>query len=259
MFKAGLFSALGAVSIVESYKWLLPDSGDETVGLLVQISQQLANNSQHTASIEPFNRTVPDIMTNVLWCTSIAICIGSATFATLIQQWARRYLALAQGPSTPEKRAAVRKFLKRGHKKFWMPQVCMLLSMALHASIALYSLGFIFFVFHINSTWVPLVVVMYPPIYVVYVIMTVLPIIFWDCPYGTSFTALTWWGWHFGWFVTFSIISGFATLVLPRGSGGSLQNRVKKHRQWASDGLNRSVELYATEDPQVVGDEKPEV
>ena len=256
MFKAGLFSALGGISIVESYKWLLPDSGDQTVGLLVQISQQLANNSQHTASIEPFNRTVPDIMVNVLWLTSIAICIGSAAFATLIQQWTRRYLALAQAPGTPEKRAALRRFLKHGLRKFWMPQVCMLLGMALHTSIALYGLGFIFFVFHINSTWVPLVVVSYPPIYVLYVILTFLPIIFWDCPYGTSFTALTWWGWHLGSFVTFSIISGFATLVLPRRLRDSLQKRAKKHRKWALDGINRSVELHATGDPQAVGDEK---
>ena len=259
VFKAGLFSALGAVSIVESYKWLLPDSGDETVGLLTQISQQLANNSQHTAgSIEPFKRTVPDIMVNFLWVASIAICIGSAIFATLIQQWARRYLALAQGRGTPEKRVRLRKFLKHGLRKFWMAQICQLLSMALHFSIALYCLGFIFFIFHINSTWVPLVVLVYPPVYIVYLILTFLPIFFWDCPYGTPYTALAWWVWHFGWFLTFSIISSFANLfclLLPRGLRNVLRNRANKHRQWALDGLKRSVERYATEGPQAVGDD----
>ena len=260
MFKAGLFSALGAVSIVESYKWLLPDSGDQTVGLLVQISQQLASSSQHIAgNIPPFTRTFAEIMVNVLWIASVAICIGSAIFATLIQQWARRYLALAQGRSTPEKRARLRRFLNNGLRKFWMPQICQLLSMSLHASIGLYTLGFIFFIFHINKTWVPLVVLFYPPVYIVYLILTFLPVIFWDCPYGTPFSALAWWGWHFGWFVAFSIISGFASLlclVLPRGLRNFLQNRAKKHRRWASDGLKRSVEIYATEVPQAVGDGK---
>ena len=32
--QAGLFSAVGAVFLVERYKWLYPDSGDETVQLL---------------------------------------------------------------------------------------------------------------------------------------------------------------------------------------------------------------------------------
>lgn len=73
--KAGLFSALGAVSIVESYKWLLPDSGDEADGLLTQISQQISNDSQHPASIGPFKQSGYDIATNVFWASSIALCM----------------------------------------------------------------------------------------------------------------------------------------------------------------------------------------
>ncbi|KAJ7752548.1 hypothetical protein B0H16DRAFT_1317352, partial [Mycena metata] len=40
---AGLFSASLTAFIIESYKTLIPDSGDSTVQLLVQISQQLAS------------------------------------------------------------------------------------------------------------------------------------------------------------------------------------------------------------------------
>ena len=251
MLKAGLFSALGAVSVVESYKWLLPDSGDETVGLLVQISQQLANNSQQTASIEPFKRTVPDIMANFLWFTSVAICIGSAIFATLIQQWARRYLALAQGPGTPEKCAAARKYLEDGIKKFWMPQVCQLLSMALHVSIALYSLGFIFFVFHVDKGWVPFVVLVYPPVFLTYLILTVLPIFSVNCPYGTPFTALVWCVWHFGLFVTFSSISRFANLLCLSSLKESLQDGAEDHWELASkglkEGIDRKIDRYSNQ------------
>ena len=258
MLKPGLFSALGGVSVVESYKWLLPDSGDEAVGLLVQISQQLANSSQLPAgSIEPFKRTVPDILTNIFWFISVAICIGCAILATLIQQWARGYLALEQGVNTPNERARVR----NGPRKFWMPQVCLLLSMALHVSIALYSLGFIFFVFHVDKAWVPLVALIYPPVYIAYLILTILPIIFWDCPYGTPFTPIVWCGWHFGLFLTFSIISGVANLLCLSSRSRFklktfLQDRAKRHRQWASDGVKGKVDRYAAEVPQAVGDGK---
>ena len=261
IFQAGLFSALGGVSIVESYKWLSPDSGDETVGLLTQISQQLANSSQHTAgSIEPFQRSHYDILTNVFWISSVAICIGSAMFATLIQQWARRYLALAQGHGrTHEERARLREFLRHGLRKYWLPQVCQLLSMSLHFSIALYCLGFIFFIHHINAAWVPWMILIYPPIYIVYIVLTYLPIIFWDCPYGTSFTPLAWWAWHFGWFVTFSIFSGFAALLclfIPNRLRKFLQERADNHKRWASDGLKRSVGRYATEGKRAAGDKE---
>ncbi|KAJ7660013.1 hypothetical protein B0H14DRAFT_2178286, partial [Mycena olivaceomarginata] len=39
---AGLFSASLTAFIIESYKTLIPDSGDSTVQILSQISQQLA-------------------------------------------------------------------------------------------------------------------------------------------------------------------------------------------------------------------------
>ncbi|KAJ7776670.1 hypothetical protein B0H14DRAFT_2286519, partial [Mycena olivaceomarginata] len=45
---AGLFSASLTAFLIESYKTLIPDSGDTTVILLPQISQQLAASSNGT-------------------------------------------------------------------------------------------------------------------------------------------------------------------------------------------------------------------
>src|ERR1700677_4591050 len=145
-FKAGLFSAVGAVSLVESYKWLSPDSGDQTVELLnvtvnliTQVSQQLVNISQGipvesttVESSEPFQQTFSALMVNVIWFASIVICIGCAVFATLIQQWARRYLALTQGRGTPYERAQLRRFLSKGLNKFQADRIRQLLGMLMH-------------------------------------------------------------------------------------------------------------------------------
>jgi hypothetical protein len=96
IFKAGLFSAVGTVSLVESYKWLSPDSGDETVELLAQLVNVTQKIPLTPGSSEPFKRTFDIVTLNILWFASITICICCAVFATLIQQWVRRYLALTQ-------------------------------------------------------------------------------------------------------------------------------------------------------------------
>ena len=155
IFKAGLFSAVGAVSLVESYKWLSPDSGDEsvqllnvTVQLITQVSQQLVNislgipvESIVAERSEPFQGTFSALMVNVIWFVSIVICIGCAVFATLIQQWARRYLELTQGCGTPYERASMRKFLSKGLETFQADRVRLLLGMLMHISPLLDSCG----------------------------------------------------------------------------------------------------------------------
>jgi hypothetical protein len=252
MFKAGLFSAVGTVSLVESYKWLSPDSGDKTVELLAQLVNVTQKIPLTPGSSEPFKRTFDVVAVNVLWFASITICVLCAVLATLIQQWARRYLALAQGRGTPEERARVRGFLYKGLRRFQMSRVCLLLGMSLHYSIALYALGILLFIFHIDRNLVVYALLGFSPIPLIYTALTFLPIFFLDSPYSTPFSAPVWRIWHFGWAVFFSIYSGFANLFscfLPNALVDFLQNRADKHRQRCADGLKRSVERYARDGP----------
>src|SRR6266851_755309 len=89
-WKTGLFSAIVGAFIIESYKKLSPDSGDETVDLLKQISRQLAgfNGTYPNLPIkEPPGPSTPIILVNAMWLMSIVLSITSALFATLLQQW----------------------------------------------------------------------------------------------------------------------------------------------------------------------------
>lgn len=114
--KAGLFTGVVSVSLVESYKRLSPDSGDETVkrlkeviDLTTQASHLFYNYSNGipvqeitSANTSPTFHQLPDVVTvNVFWFNSLVICLGCAILATLIQKWTRRYLALTQGRGTP--------------------------------------------------------------------------------------------------------------------------------------------------------------
>ncbi|KAN0135275.1 hypothetical protein V8E53_006840 [Lactarius tabidus] len=218
---SGLFSAVGAVSIVESYKWLSPDSGDQTVELLnvtvnliTQLSQQLGIPVEGITveSSEPFQQTFSALMVNVIWFASIVICIGCAVFATLIQQWARRCLALTQGRGTPYERAQLRRFLSKGLKTFQAERIRQLLGMLMHLSLLLYSVGLIVFIFHIDRQLVFMAVGYIFCCFLIYVIPTVLPFFFLNCPFNTPFTAITWRLYHLLMFGLVSIIPGIVTL-----------------------------------------------
>ncbi|KAJ7455474.1 hypothetical protein FB451DRAFT_1048816 [Mycena latifolia] len=97
---SGLFSASPTAFLIESYRTLYPDSGDITVQVLVQISQQLTtlgNNASwtapHTADFMP---TPSSPLCNTLWFISLCLSLTCALFAILVEQWAREFLHKAE-------------------------------------------------------------------------------------------------------------------------------------------------------------------
>ncbi|KAI9448775.1 hypothetical protein BJY52DRAFT_1310612 [Lactarius psammicola] len=194
----GLFSATVAAFIIESYKRLSVDSGDQTVTLLIQVSQQLVGISNGTIlpTPPPLSNLPPNlhsaIRVNILWVLSLAISITCALLATLIQQWTRRYMALSYLHDIPHERARVRTFLFTGMERFRMRQTVEAIPMLLHTSVFLFFAGLVDFFFLFNKTvawvfigWVGLFAS-------VYTALTVIPNIVLSCPYGTPFTGLLW-------------------------------------------------------------------
>ena len=276
MFKAGLFSAVAAVSLVESYKFLSPDSAADTVTLLTQISQQLVDISngrplKNVESSQPFRPTNASIMINVMWFSSIVLCLAGSVFATLIQQSARQYQALTKGCPIPQERARLRTLLFNGIGKFKMDQVRQMLAMSMHLSIVLYCVGFLIYIFVIGK-FIGLLALLYLLFfYLIYAVFTFTPIFFLDSPFGTPFTPLFWRLFHLcllGIFWTLrGIVDRVHTLSKVFDSGSKIADnlsngpkrwretfnaRVKMHRQWFFGGRQRSVEFYATVAPPSV-------
>ena len=245
MPKAGLFSAIGTVSLVESYKWLSPDSGDETVDLLGELVNVTQNIPLTPGSEEQFKRTFDIVTVNILWFASITICVCCGVLATLLQQWVRRYQALAQGGGTKDEREHVQRFLHQSLGRFQLPWIQLLLGMGLHLSIGLYALGILLFIFHVDRHLVVYASVGFSPIFFTYIVLTILPIFFWDSPYSTPFSAPVWCIW---WAVNFLIYSGISKLfsrLLPGGWVEYLHERAEKHSKWCMDGLEKTVERHA--------------
>ncbi|KAJ7034339.1 hypothetical protein C8F04DRAFT_1002107, partial [Mycena alexandri] len=76
---AGLFSASLTAFIIESYKTLTPDSGDATIQLLAQISQQLAGAANGSTFVMPppthFAAPASSLVCNVLWFISLGLSL----------------------------------------------------------------------------------------------------------------------------------------------------------------------------------------
>lgn len=111
--QAGLFSASVTAFIIESYKMLTPDSGDLTVSLLMQISQQLNTSSSNGGfgaprNTAPFSRdftpTSSAVRVNVFWFLSLSFGLACALAATLVQNWARNYVQGIDRRPAPHKK-----------------------------------------------------------------------------------------------------------------------------------------------------------
>ncbi|KAH9965663.1 hypothetical protein BGW80DRAFT_1178648, partial [Lactifluus volemus] len=97
----GLFSAALAAFLTVSVQDLKPNSQDTTAFYLANIYQLLADQnisisrtSILATPVQPpvFSPPNSSVLVNSLWFLSLVISLTSALLATMLQQWARRYL-----------------------------------------------------------------------------------------------------------------------------------------------------------------------
>ena len=83
---------------------------------------------------------------------SLVISITCAVLATLLQQWARRYLKVTQTHYSLDKRARIRSFFAEGVEKSLLPWAVEALPMLLHVSLVLFFAGLAVFLWNVNLT-----------------------------------------------------------------------------------------------------------
>jgi hypothetical protein len=193
--KTGLFAATVAAFIIESYKRLSADSGAATVLLLNQISQQLSALSGGAQISSPplysdssFEPTVSTLRVNILWFLSLALSLICALSATLMQQWARRYLQLAGAQTTLHKRARTRAYLFEGVQAFRLSQAVEAVPALLHVAVFLFFAGLVDFLFSIDTTVGRAIFGVLCFFGGIYILLTFLPNVRPNCPYRTPFS-----------------------------------------------------------------------
>ena len=258
--KTGLFAATVGAFILEFYKTLSPDSGNQTVALLGQISQQFSNfpNSTHSiTATPPFSPSASMIWVNSMWLISLVLSLTSALIATLLQQWARRYVETPHRPNEPNQRARVRSFLFHGTELYRMRLAVQLAPTLLHLSVYLFFAGLVVLFHTINKNVAIAVDVSVGVFAVAYIVLSILPCLDVSCPYRTPMSSTLWYLLH--------AIHFFAALCLhwllgllhgclvqpdldyaPRqriliGWLDSREKAIWMHRQFLKDGLGGSI------------------
>ncbi|KAF8493452.1 hypothetical protein F5888DRAFT_827731 [Russula emetica] len=196
----GLFSAIVASFIIESYKLLSPDPGSQSVFLLGQLSQQFAGFANGTyVQPQSYPSSPPSasiICVNILWLLSFLLSTTSALFATLMLQWARIYIDLPQIPSVSKERARVRSVLFFGMKKYRMHLAVETAPTLLHLSVFLFFIGLVVFFFTIFKMVAVVILISVGVFGLAYFALTILPCLDHSCPYRTPMSSLWWYLWH---------------------------------------------------------------
>ncbi|KAF7344676.1 hypothetical protein MVEN_01627800 [Mycena venus] len=193
---AGLFSAILTAFIIESYKTLNPDSGRTTVLLLAQILRTLSPDGNGTSVEVPhlseFSPPPISVVCNSLWFLSLSLSLSSALVATLIEQWARNFLQRTEMRSSPVVRARIFSYLYYGMKRFNMHTVVELVPLLLHSSLFLFFSGLVAFLLPINMILAALVGGVLTVVATIYTCLTILPVLYHDCPFWTPMSSGFW-------------------------------------------------------------------
>jgi hypothetical protein len=112
--------------------------------------------------------------------------------ATLLQQWARRYLQIVRRNHPPHIRAHIREYFYQGARKFGLFGLAELLPSLLIISVLLFFAGLVVFAFLGNHTVAKFTLAIVGFCFLSYITFTLMPLVFHDCPYWTPLTTVLW-------------------------------------------------------------------
>ena len=142
------------------------------------------------SSPPPFTPPTFAVWVNGLWFLSLVISITCALLATLLQQWARRYLKATQPHYSLHKRARMRSFFAEGVDKSFLPLAVEALPALLHLSLLLFFAGLVVFLWNVDLTIFKMVLSWVGVCTALYGCISLTPIFRHDSPYYTPLTPL---------------------------------------------------------------------
>ncbi|KAI0252535.1 hypothetical protein BJV78DRAFT_1113516, partial [Lactifluus subvellereus] len=132
----------------------------------------------------PFSPPKYAIWVNLLLVLSLVISLTCAMLATLLQQWARRYLRITQPPRySPHERARVREFFAHGAERLRLAWAVEALPTLIHLSLFLFFAGLLIYLFNISHTVFWVIVSWIAISVAAYIFITITPIFRLDTPY----------------------------------------------------------------------------
>ncbi|KAH9017116.1 hypothetical protein EDB83DRAFT_191925 [Lactarius deliciosus] len=249
----GLFSAAVATFIGVSIQDLRPNSQDASAYYLANIYQLLADANGTTIPVIPslpdpsqFSPSVSAVWVNSLWFLSLLMSLTCALLATLLQQWARRYLRVTHPRYGPHKRSCIRAFFSEGIDKLHLPWAVETLPTLLHTSLFLFFAGLVVFLFNIRHTVFGVVLWWVGLCTGTYLCITVLPIFRHDSPYYTPLSYSVWLFVSGFQYTVFRFLSWLVVFHLYEYDTWRRFDQLKdKYQQWLLQGMTKVAEETA--------------
>ena len=198
--QTGLFSASVATLAAVSVQDLRSDPQETSAFYLENIYQLFADPNVSSTSI-PSIRVRPPVFSppkyvvwvSSLWFLSLVISLTCALLATLLKQWAGRYISITQPPRyPPHKRARIRAFFAEGIDKLHLPWAVETLPTLLHLSVFIFFAGLLIYLFNINYTVFSFAASWVGVSAGIYAWTTSIPLFRHDSPYYTPLSSLVW-------------------------------------------------------------------
>jgi hypothetical protein len=190
-----LFSAAVAALLTVSVQDLRQSPQANSEFYLGNIYHILANQSINVSPISTPSPTAQPptfsppkyaIWVNSLWILSLVISLTCALLATLLQQWARQYIRLTQpAQCSIEKRARMRAFFADGVDRMGLPRAMEALPALLHLSLFFFFSGLVVFLYNVNQTVSLAATCCIGLFLVVYICITLMPMLWHNSPYYT--------------------------------------------------------------------------
>ena len=205
------------------------------------------------SSPPPFSPPNYAVWVNALWFLSLVISLTCALLATLLQQWARRYLKVTQSRYNPHKRARIRAFFAEGVDKCLLPWAVETLPTLLHISLFLFFAGLVVFLSNVNMTIFKLVLSWVAVCTALYGCVTLMPIFRHDSPYYTSLSSSAW-AIVIGMALFVSLVSGWLLYwtVFCRRRAERLLEFAERCYKMLSQGMQKTAEETALKSPSEI-------
>ena len=172
--------------LIESYKWLQPDSSTTTNQTLGYLSKQMADpslppvDSQAMAQFEPAPSSV---WINSLWFLALVLSLAAALFGMMAKQWLRQYLRWTTMSGPSENQVLLRQIRYEAFDDWKMPAIIASIPALLEVALILFLVGVDILLWTLNGVVFGICTFAIVVLIVLTFVTTALPVFCPRCPY----------------------------------------------------------------------------
>ncbi|KAF8903208.1 hypothetical protein CPB85DRAFT_1541620, partial [Mucidula mucida] len=191
---AALFSAVVTTFIVQTCQSLQVNNaevGNPLMLEMIRVQRAMVYGASAVEAVSPavtsFTPKTADRWVNGLWFMSLGLSLATMLLAVLAKQWIHQYMTI---PSvSPRTRCRIRHFRYRALEKWCVPIIIDLLPVLMHTALGLCFIGLVVYLRLLSTAMAVGMAVIGGVAFTVYLVTTILPVLYPDCAYKTPLSA----------------------------------------------------------------------